>query len=86
MHRVIDLAIAPVTKQAYDSVMDHFEEFSLEMEYLGLWPVPVDHLLHYCVVLHGKELSMSFIKGHLSALAITCKTQGLQEATHNFRL
>lgn len=86
VRRAIGLAIAPNTKRAYDRAVTQFEAFRHKVGYRNLWPVPVDHLLHFCVASKGKGLAISSIRGMLSAVAHASKAKGVAEYTGDFQI
>lgn len=61
-------------------------EFIREQGYRELWPIPVDHLLHFCVFRRAKGVSVATIKGDLSALAFSSRGQGVPEKTGGFQV
>lgn len=86
MTRAIGLALAPGTRRSYDRAVGQFESFRQQSGYAADWPPQLDHIMHYCVMLRGNGRPVSYIKGHLSALAFAIKARGLADVTGDFRL
>ncbi|XP_060100330.1 integrase/recombinase xerD homolog [Heteronotia binoei] len=80
------LALAASTRKAYDRSVEQFTAFREQVGLADLWPIPVEHLMQFCVELKGKGLVVKTIRAKLAALAFTSKVRGLSDSSGDFRL
>lgn len=84
--KAIRLALAPSTRKSYACEGSQFHTFRRQEGLLKVWPIPVSQLMHFCVSLRGKGMSVGSIQGKLAALAFASKAMGFSDRMDNFCL
>ena len=80
------MALAQKTRTKYDRVVGEFFTFRRATELDQVWPIPVEHLQQFIVVLHKKGLAPGTIQGKLAALGFHARAQGLKDNSGDFRI
>ena len=79
-------AVAPSTRSAYERAGREFGAFRVLRELGDIWPIPIDHLLEYCVSLHRKGLAVRTIRAKMAGLSFEAKVNGFSDTTTDFRV
>ena len=79
-------SVAPRTLSLYESAGREFAAFRESRGLETTWPVPIDHLMEYCVFLHNKGLVTGTIKGKLAGLSFSAKLHGWSDTTADGRI
>lgn len=85
-YRAIGLAIPPGSRKTYEKSVRLFEQFKKSGGYCLVWPIPVEHLLHYNVALREQRLGVKSIRGCFATLAFASKAMGYLVDTNDFRV
>ncbi|XP_062973745.1 uncharacterized protein LOC134392912 [Elgaria multicarinata webbii] len=86
IERAVWQSIAPSTRASYQRAGKEFHAFRAAKRLAIVWPIPVDHILQFCVFSYAKGLSARTIAGKLAALAFLAKMQGVPDSTSDFRV
>ena len=79
-------AVAPSTRSAYEQAGWELGAFRVLRGLEDIWPIPIDHLLEYCVSLHHKGLAVGTLRAKLAGLAFEAKINGFPDTTTDFRV
>lgn len=82
-----DLCIlSPATRRSYAQKVGEFSAFWQAAGLPEVWPVPVDHLLHFLMDLKDSDRAVSTLSGFMLVIAFVSKAVGCTEYTQDFRV
>ncbi|XP_041379259.1 uncharacterized protein LOC121391847 [Gigantopelta aegis] len=82
--RVIKNSMASQTWNTYKTAEKWLEKFRLQFKLSPLWPVPLEHLIHFIAYLSLEQLSPSTVRTYISGLSNWHRLTGYGDPTEHF--
>lgn len=81
VERTVRLTLVSSIKEAYSLSGQQLISFRQQQGFQQAWPIPVTHVMQFCVALKGKGLLVSSIPGKLVALSFASKVSEYLDKT-----
>ena len=84
--KAMKMSVSPRTLALYEKSGREFSEFRFDRGLSAVWPIPIDHIMEYCVSLHRRGLATGTIRGKLAGLSFAAKVNGWPDSTSDVRI